>query len=59
MKNPGLRALPIIVLLTALSACALPQTTVRTRSAQPSLLVQGAPSGPVLYVDGLSMGPAP
>lgn len=40
----------------ALSACALPQTTVRTGSSQPGLIVQGAPSDAVLYVDGLSMG---
>lgn len=59
MKNLGLRALSILVLLTALSACALPQTTVRTGSAQPSLVVKGAPSGTVLYLDGLPMGPAP
>src|SRR5262249_54790013 len=56
--NLGLRALSIAVLFIALSACALPQTTVRTGSAQPSLLVKGAPSGTVLYVDGLAMGPA-
>lgn len=59
MKNLGLRPLSILVLLTALSACALPQTTVRTGSAQPSLVVKGAPSGTVLYLDGLPMGPAP
>jgi hypothetical protein len=58
MKNLGLRALSTVVLVTALSACALPQTTVRTGSEQPSLVVKGAPSGTVLYVDGLAMGPA-
>jgi len=49
----------ISALLLILSACALPQTTVRTGSAQPSLLVTGAPSGAILFVDGLPMGPAP
>lgn len=46
-------------LLLALSACALPQTTVRTGSNQPSLVVTGAPAGAILFVDGLSMGSAP
>ena len=46
----------VAALALALSACALPQTTVRTGSSQPGLIVQGAPSGAVLYVDGLSMG---
>ena len=59
MKNLGRRALSIIVLLSALSACALPQTTVRTGSEQPSLVVKGAPTGTVLYVDGLAMAPHP
>ena len=53
-----LRAASTVMLLTALSACALPQTTVRTGSEQPSLIVKGAPSGTQLYVDGLAMGPA-
>ena len=51
MKAPTVAALAL-----ALSACALPQTTVRTGSSQPSVIVQGAPSDAVLYVDGLSMG---
>ena len=42
----------------ALCACALPQTTVRTGAPQPGVTVQGAPSDAVLFVDGLSMGPA-
>lgn len=45
-------------LLLALSGCALPQTTVRTGSTQPSLTVKGAPAGAVLFVDGLAMGAA-
>jgi hypothetical protein len=44
--------------LLLLSACALPQTTVRSGSSQPGLVVTGAPSGAVLYVDGLAMGQA-
>jgi hypothetical protein len=45
-------------LCTMLSACALPQTTVTSGSSQPSLVVTGAPSDAVLYVDGLAMGRA-
>lgn len=44
--------------LLFLSACSLPQTTVRTGAAQPSLIVEGAPAGAILIVDGVSMGPA-
>lgn len=42
-----------IVLLTA---CAMPQTSVRTGSAPPTLIVKGAPAGSILVVDGLTMG---
>lgn len=41
-----------------LSACSLPQTTVTSGSSQPGLVVTGAPSDAVLYVDGLAMGRA-
>jgi len=41
-----------------LGACALPHTTVRTGSAPPTLIVKGAPSGSILFVDGLTMGTA-
>ena len=59
IKNLTVRVLLIAGFLSMLSACTLPQTTVRTGSEQPSLLVKNAPSGTVLYVDGLAMGPAP
>jgi len=52
------RPLFAATLFVALSACALPQTSVSTGAAKPSLIVHGAPSGAVLYVDGLAMGPA-
>jgi hypothetical protein len=48
----------VATLLLALSGCALPQTTVRAGSTQPSLAVKGAPAGAVLFVDGLAMGAA-
>jgi hypothetical protein len=41
-----------------LTACTLPQTTVRSGSSPPGLVVKGAPSGSILFVDGLQIGPA-
>jgi len=41
-----------------LTACALPQTTVRSGSSPPGLVVKGAPAGSILFVDGLQVGPA-
>lgn len=41
-----------------LAACALPQTTVKSGSSQPGLLVKGAPDGAMLIVDGLDLGAA-
>jgi hypothetical protein len=41
-----------------LAACALPQTTVKTGAAPPTLIVKGAPAGSILFVDGLPMGNA-
>ena len=49
--------LPIaIVMFLWISACSLPQTTVQTGSVHPSLMVQGAPTDAVLYVDGIRAG---
>jgi hypothetical protein len=53
-----MKLIVVATLLLALSGCALPQTTVRTGSTQPSLTVKGAPAGTVLFVDGLAMGAA-
>jgi hypothetical protein len=47
--------LPVVALLCA---CALPQTSVKTGSAPPTLIVKGAPAGSILLVDGLAMGNA-
>jgi hypothetical protein len=48
----------VLIVVALLSACALPQTTVRTGSSAPGLIVTGAPAGATLYVDGLEMGAA-
>jgi len=47
-----------ILILPLLLACADPVTVVRTVDARPRILVQGAPAGAVLYVDGKPMGEA-
>ena len=44
--------------IALLAGCALPQTKVSSGSAQPGLIVKGAPAGSLLYVDGLVIGPA-
>ena len=53
-----MKTLTLAVLVVLLSACALPQTTVKTGSAPPTLIVKGAPAGSILFVDGLAMGNA-
>jgi hypothetical protein len=52
------KTLSIFLIAALLSACALPQTTVKTGSAPPTLIVKGAPAGSTLFVDGLAMGNA-
>src|SRR5271170_4582224 len=53
-----MKRLSVFMLFALLAACTLPQTTVRTGSEQPSLIVKGAPDGSTIYVDGLNMGDA-
>jgi hypothetical protein len=53
-----MRELCILLTVALLAACALPQTTVKTGSAPPTLIVKGAPAGSILFVDGLAMGNA-
>jgi hypothetical protein len=52
------KTLSIFLVVVILSACALPQTTVKTGSAPPTLIVKGAPAGSILFVDGLAVGNA-
>ena len=47
-----------ILILPLLLACADPVTVTRTVDARPRILVQGAPMGAVLFVDGKPMGDA-
>jgi hypothetical protein len=53
-----MKELCILLTVALLAACALPQTTVKTGSAPPTLIVKGAPAGSILFVDGLAMGNA-
>jgi len=53
-----MKELCIMLTVALLAACALPQTTVKTGSAPPTLIVKGAPAGSILFVDGLAMGNA-
>ena len=52
-----MKSLAILVAIAALAGC-MPQTTVRTGMSPPTLMVTGAPSGALLFVDGLDMGSA-
>ena len=49
----ALLALPLLLL-----ACAEPVTVVRTVDARPRLLIEGAPRGATLYIDGKPVGEA-
>lgn len=53
-----MKTLTLLVLVAALTACSMPQTTVRTGMAAPTLIVTGAPATSTLFVDGLLMGSA-
>jgi len=54
-----LRIISFLMVAVLLSACAMPETTVRSGSASPpGLVVKGAPAGSTLFVDGLVIGPA-
>jgi hypothetical protein len=46
------------MMIALVSGCSMPQTTVRSGSSQPGLIVKGAPIGSTLFVDGLAIGPA-
>ena len=46
-----------LVFALLLSACAVPDTTVKTGSPRPTLVIKGAPADSTLLVDGLLMGP--
>lgn len=53
-----MKVLMALAVATLLSACSLPETKVHSGSAQPGLIVTGAPDGSLLFVDGLQAGSA-
>lgn len=52
------KALIMFLLLVAAASCAMPVTQVRSVEANPGIIVQGAPEGAILLLDGISAGPA-
>jgi hypothetical protein len=53
-----MKRIVVVALALLASACALPDTAVRTGSPRPQLAVKGAPADALLIVDGIPMGPA-
>lgn len=53
-----IRTVALLILIALLSACAMPTGTTTSKNENPGLLVEGAPQGAALVVDGLDMGPA-
>jgi hypothetical protein len=53
-----IRRLAAAVSIVALMSCSMPSTVVRTTDTRPSLAIEGAPDGAILYVDGLKIGEA-
>ncbi|WP_198969620.1 hypothetical protein [Xylophilus sp. ASV27] len=53
-----MRRIALFMMAAVLTACAMPETSVRTGSPRPAIFVKGAPEGATLFVDGLAMGAA-
>jgi hypothetical protein len=53
-----MRSLFALMLLASLSACALPETSVRTGAARPRLAFPNAGPDMILVMDGITIGPA-
>jgi hypothetical protein len=53
-----MKTLVALILLASLSACALPETSVRTGTARPKLSFPNAAPDMILVVDGIMIGPA-
>lgn len=48
----------ILSLITVLSGCSMPSTTVKTVDSRPAISIAGAPDGALLAVDGIVVGKA-
>jgi hypothetical protein len=53
-----MRTLLAVSLLWFAAACAMPSTVVQTPDTRPSLAIEGAPAGAVLFLDGVRVGEA-
>lgn len=53
-----MRRMLVLFLLLSAAACAMPSTVVRTPDTRPSLAVEGAPAGAILFIDGVTVGEA-
>ena len=53
-----MKSLIALMLLVSLSACALPETSVRTGAARPRLSFPNAGPDLILVIDGIMIGPA-
>jgi hypothetical protein len=53
-----MKTLYIAIILTIVAGCAMPVTTVKTVDSRPSISITGAHQDAILYIDGISMGPA-
>jgi hypothetical protein len=53
-----MKTLLALILLVSLSACALPETSVRTGAARPRLAFPNAAPDMILVVDSIMIGPA-
>ena len=53
-----MKTLLALILLATLSACALPETSVRTGASRPKLAFPNAAPDLILVIDGITIGPA-
>lgn len=53
-----MKTLFALILLATLSACALPETSVRTGALRPKLVFPNAAPDMILVIDGIGIGPA-
>jgi len=53
-----MRRLLVLFLILSAAACATPSTVVQTPDTRPSLAIEGAPAGAILFLDGVRVGEA-
>ena len=53
-----MRRLHVFFLFLLLAGCAMPSTVVMTPDTRPSIAIEGAPPGAVLFLDGVRVGEA-